>query len=177
MRRLLLKWEIIGTLFIIILGALLHFVFAWSGYCRPLALIAAVNESTWEHLKMAFWPAFIWAAVEYVRFGSRLPNLLVAKTASFYFTPFLIVVLVNIYTAITGFHLLVVEISIFLFAVIFRQAATHFFLSPSPLFPLANLSSLCLLVFIFGTFCVFTYYPPDLPLFINPHTGQPGIPN
>lgn len=176
MRRDLLKWEIIGTLFIITLGALLHFVFAWSGYFRPLALIAAVNESTWEHLKMAFWPAFIWAAAEYLRWGSRLPNLLVAKTVSFYLTPFLIVILVNIYTAIIGRHILSVDISIFCLAVIAGQVISYLLLCRRPYCPLANLASLCLLVFILGCFCAFTYYPPDLPLFIDPHTGQPGIP-
>jgi hypothetical protein len=54
MKNSILKWEIIGIVFIVLAGGLLHFVFEWSGSWRPLAIIAAVNESTWEHLKLAF---------------------------------------------------------------------------------------------------------------------------
>lgn len=45
--------ELVGIPFIVILGSLLHFAFAWSGYWIPVALVAAVNESAWEQLKLA----------------------------------------------------------------------------------------------------------------------------
>lgn len=176
MPRSLLKWEIIGTIFIIAMGTLLHFVFAWSGYYRPLALIAAVNESTWEHLKIAFWPALIWAVIEYCFWWRRPPNLLVAKTASFYLTPLLIVLLVSIYTKFTGHHILALDITIFCLAVTGGQFLSFRLLKRRPLCPLANIASLCLLVFIFSCFCSFTFYPPNLPLFIDPGNGQLGIP-
>ena len=65
-RKRALAWELAGVPFIFCIGALLHFVYEWAGAWWPLALVAAVNESVWEHLKLAFWPSVIYAAVEYV---------------------------------------------------------------------------------------------------------------
>ncbi|MGE5379465.1 MAG: DUF6512 family protein [Methylocystaceae bacterium] len=176
MRRSLLKWEIAGVIIIIAMGVMLHFIYDWSGGFKPLALVAAVNESTWEHLKLAFWPALLWAGLEYAVLGFRLPNLLVAKTVSFYCTLAFIVLLVNIYTAILGRHLLPVDISIFCLAVALGQLVSFLVLEHRSFCVTANLFSLCLLVLILSAFSVFTFYPPDLPLFIDPKTGLKGIP-
>jgi hypothetical protein len=48
---------------IVLAGSALHFAFDWSGHWLPLALIAAVNESVWEPMKLAFWPAVTWAVL------------------------------------------------------------------------------------------------------------------
>ena len=52
----LLIWEIACIFWIAFAGALLHFAFELSDYWKPMAFIAAVNESVWEHQKMFFWP-------------------------------------------------------------------------------------------------------------------------
>lgn len=175
MRQSIWQWELVGTIFIILLGVLLHFVFDWSGCYQPLALVAAVNESTWEHLKLAFWPAFIWVGFEYYWLGRQLPNLIVAKTTSFYVAPILIVALVGLYTRIIGHNLLFLDISIFCLAVITSQIISYLLLIRRPFCPLAHLISLCFLVLIFSAFCTFTYFPPHLPLFIDPTSGLYGI--
>lgn len=43
-------------IFISILGVLLHFTYEWSGDNPAVGLFSAVNESTWEHLKLIFFP-------------------------------------------------------------------------------------------------------------------------
>ena len=53
MRKYVLKWEISGIVFVFLLGALLHFVFEWSGESRIVGLFASVNESVWEHFNRA----------------------------------------------------------------------------------------------------------------------------
>ena len=50
------KFEIISTFFAIALGTLLHFTFEWSGNNPVVGIFSAVNESTWEHLKILFFP-------------------------------------------------------------------------------------------------------------------------
>jgi len=174
-RPILFKWELAGTIVIIAMGVLLHFVFEWSGCYKPLALIAAVNESTWEHLKLAFWPALIWAALESFALGKQVPNQLVAKTASFYTAPIMIVALVNGYTAISGKHILALDISIFMLSVIGAQIVSYLLLRRRRFCPMARLFGLCLLALILSAFCTFTYFPPQLPLFIDPTTGLTGI--
>lgn len=39
-----------STLIVVTLGSLLHFAWSWSGRSPIVAVFAATNESTWEHL-------------------------------------------------------------------------------------------------------------------------------
>lgn len=49
-------WAFIGTLIVILVGSLLHFVYEWSNESSSVKWLAATNESTWEHMKLAVWP-------------------------------------------------------------------------------------------------------------------------
>ena len=51
---------VIAIIFISLIGTLLHFMYEWSGHNKVVSLFAAVNESTWEHIKIALTPSFIW---------------------------------------------------------------------------------------------------------------------
>lgn len=51
-RKLILK--LIGMIFIIFLGSMLHFTFELSGRNPLVSVFSAVNESVWENLKLAF---------------------------------------------------------------------------------------------------------------------------
>lgn len=95
-RRAVLRWEIGAFLVTMIGGSALHFAFELSGFAEPVAVVASVNESTFEHLKLFFWPALIFALVEHAYMKDRCHNywwgkglaLLVAPLgviASFYF--------------------------------------------------------------------------------------------
>lgn len=48
----------IGFIVISIVGTLLHFLYEMSGHNKIVAIFAAVNESTWEHIKIALTPTF-----------------------------------------------------------------------------------------------------------------------
>ena len=74
-------------------GSLLHFVFAWTGGWVPAAWLAAVNESTWEHLKMGFWPGLLFALVEYGAFGRGMGNFWLAKTLGLFAMPIAVITL------------------------------------------------------------------------------------
>ena len=52
------NFQIFSTIFVMILGTLLHFTYEWSGGNLLVASFSAVNESTWEHLKLLFYPMF-----------------------------------------------------------------------------------------------------------------------
>ena len=54
MKKRLLLWETAGFLFTAAVGALLHFSYDWSGGTVLAAAFSAVNESTWEHMKLLF---------------------------------------------------------------------------------------------------------------------------
>lgn len=40
-----IHWELVGIVFIVLVGSFLHLGFELSGYSRVIALIATVNES------------------------------------------------------------------------------------------------------------------------------------
>lgn len=175
MKKSILRWELGGIAFIVVLGTLLHFAFEWSGRCIPVGAIAAVNESVWEHLKLGFWPALVFAAWEYGRFGKSTNNFRLAKTVGIYVIPITIVVLYYAYTAILGHGLLMVDIAIFVVAVAVGQLVSYRLLIASPLPKRLNRFAPIALAVLGILFVLFTFYPPQFPLFRDPVSGGYGI--
>ena len=56
--------QMMGFLFTSVLGTFLHFLFDLTGGSLPAALVSAVNESIWEHMKLLFYPMVLFALVE-----------------------------------------------------------------------------------------------------------------
>ena len=64
MKQSIASWQIGGFIFTSVLGTFLHFLFDLTGGNLVAALFSAVNESTFEHMKILFFPTFIFAVVE-----------------------------------------------------------------------------------------------------------------
>ena len=77
MKRSLKHWQIIGFIFTAIVGTLLHFLYDWLSESILIAPFSSVNESTWEHMKLFFWPAFLFAAVQSLFFRDRKDFLMI----------------------------------------------------------------------------------------------------
>jgi hypothetical protein len=170
------RWEALGIIFIVIFGASLHFLFEWTGYWRPAALIAGVNESTWEHFKIAFWPSFLWAAIEF--FGMRLkaPNFFIAKAAGFLLMPVVTGVLFYGYTAVTGEHFLIADIIIFIISVTAGQLmSARLMIRKSIQKPWLRPASIIVLFLITAAFSTLSYYPLDNFIFQHPESYEIGI--
>jgi hypothetical protein len=174
-KKSILRWELGGIAFIVVVGTVLHFAFEWSGGAIPVAPIAAVNESVWEHLKLGFWPALVYAALEYSRFGKSANNFSFAKTIGIYLIPITIVVLFYAYTAILGHDLLIADIAIFVVAIIVGQLVSYKLLMASPLPARLNRFAPIALAVLGILFVLFTFYPPQVPLFRDPISGGYGI--
>ncbi|MCK7530813.1 MAG: DUF6512 family protein [Marinilabiliales bacterium] len=77
MKNKVLLWEIGGFFFIGLVGASLHFTYELSDFSsNVVAFFSAVNESTWEHLKMTFFPGLVFALVEYTYIRGKVNNYL-----------------------------------------------------------------------------------------------------
>ena len=50
------SWLIAGFIFTAVFGTLSHFFYDWSNENVLIGLISPVNESTWEHMKLLFFP-------------------------------------------------------------------------------------------------------------------------
>ena len=79
-----MKTKNILTAFIIIgiLGSLSHFVYEWSGNNRFVGYFFAVNESTWEHLKLLFFPTVVYSVIEYFLVKNKIANYIPAAVIS-----------------------------------------------------------------------------------------------
>jgi len=71
MKKTVLLWSFFGFAATVLAGTLLHFLYTWLGEPLWIAPFSAINESTWEHMKLLFWPMLIFAALEGIAFRSR----------------------------------------------------------------------------------------------------------
>lgn len=174
--KIILKWEIAGVVLIFLAGSLLHFIYDWLGEWKPLALISAVNESTWEHLKMAFWAGLFFYTIEYAFLKRKLKNVVTAAAVALFITPAIIVLLFYSYTLLLGRHLVPVDIAIFFIAIAAAQYL-HYKLITGELLPTRiERYAAVLLLMLLVAFSLFTYYPPEFFLFRDSSTGGYGIP-
>ncbi len=178
-KTIIFRWEAWGILFIVLFGSFLHFTFGLSGDWRPLGIISAVNESVWEHLKLAFWPAVFWTIVEFfmVRRPGKdnSPNFILAKAIGAYIMPLIIVAIFYLHTAFTGDSILAIDIASFLIAVIIGQIASYKLWRTLKLPGAFNSLGLAMLIMGALLFSIFTFYPPEAGIFQDPTTGGYGI--
>ncbi|MDD5701950.1 MAG: DUF6512 family protein [Dehalococcoidales bacterium] len=172
----MLVWELVGIAFVFLVGALLHFVFEWSGESRIAGLFASVNESVWEHFKQGFWPMCIYGAIEYGFLRKRTNNFFTAKAAAVYLIPVITGLSFYGYTAIIGKEFLIVDILIFLVAVVIGQLTSYRILTSSRLPAYTNGISIFFIIVQALVLMLFTFYPPHLPIFLDSNTGTYGIP-
>jgi hypothetical protein len=73
-----------STDFAVILGvgSFLHFIYELSGFALPAAVFGSVNESTWEHLKLFYWPALAFTTVQHAYLRDRVTNFWLARGLS-----------------------------------------------------------------------------------------------
>ena len=174
MHKSALKWEMWGILFTVMVGAALHFVFAWAGKWPPVGIIAPVNESVWEHLKLAFWPSLVWAAIEYPRLKSQTKSFWTAKAAGIWLMPVIIILVFYAYTAFTHHPVLAVDISTFALAVTAGQMLSYALMKTNLRGRMLNAVAVSLILLLGMAYTVFTYLPPHLGVFRD-ESGQYGI--
>ena len=110
-------YELVGIVFIVIIGRMLHFTFELSGHQAIVGVFSAVNESVWEHLKLSYWTALAFALIEYRYLKKLTNNFITAKTVGIYLMPILITIFFYAYTAVIE-DSLIMDILTFILAII-----------------------------------------------------------
>ena len=168
MKNTLSFWQLIGFVFTGIVGVILHFAYNWSDQSLVVAPFAAINESIWEHMKLLFVPMFIFALIENQFLGHTFPNFWNVKLIGILTAIFLIPILYYSYTGMFGVHLDWVNIAIFFIAGAIAYALETYLFKTSTLIPMHPLLSLFILCLVSFLFVVFTFLPPNIPLFADP---------
>lgn len=174
MKRNLSLWQFAGFSLSTLLGTLLHFLYDWSGKNIATAPISGVNESTWEHMKLLFFPLFLFALIQSC-FFKEYPHFWCIKLRGILTGLIAIPVLFYTYNGVFGKSPDWVNISIFFVAaaIAFLKEWKLFRQHTSPCrHEKVALLTLCL---IGGLFILFTFLTPPIPLFQDPLTGNYGI--
>lgn len=169
------NWELAGAIFIFFIGPPWHYLFEWTGYWRPIAWLVPINESFWEHLKLAFWPGVLWALVGYWVIGKKVQNYWLGKALGLVCMLAAITVIFYSYTAILGTHQLWIDILAFLLAVALGQFVSARFLMTAAGGRRLQWLGVVLLAGMMLASVVFTYAPPHLSIFEDPEARAYGI--
>jgi hypothetical protein len=159
-----------------LLGSVLHFLFDWTKHNRFIAFFSAVNESYWEHIKIAIWPVFLLQIVLFSLGGYNVFSFVPAATIALYSIPVSMVGLVFLYKSVTKRNILWLDISIFFVCIAVAQSI--FVLVLGQLAPTSGtvvMSSLFLLGLVVA-FLLFTFRPPTEPdVFLDPIKKDYGL--
>ena len=155
-------------------GTILHFLYDWTGGSILVSPFSGVNESTWEHMKLLFWPLFIYALVQRLFFKDQ-KNYWCVKLAEILLGLILIPVLFYTYNGVFGKSPDWINIAIF-----YITAALVFlfewwaFKNDRMQYrrPRLAFTAICLMGVLF---VVFTFVPPQIPLFRDPLTWNHGM--
>lgn len=166
--------KLIGFLFILTLGVLAHFFFDWSRHQKIFALLTAVNESTWEHIKLALGPSFLWMVIE-AHLVELNNNFLLSQLVSLLAIIIFIPACYYSYYIIFKRSILVLNIIGFSFSIALGQAFSYLVYNYGNVSPLGCYFSFLGVIAIFIAYLTFTYYPPKNFLFKDPLTNKYGL--
>lgn len=172
MKRSISIWQLVGFGATALLGTLLHFLYDWTGGNTIAALFSGVNESTWEHMKLLFFPMFFFALIQSHFFKER-ENFWCVKLIGILVGLSLIPIIFYTYNGVIGKSPDWVNISIF-----FISAAIAYFVE-ARLFrrnfkcksPKLAFALICVIAILFF---VFTFATPHIDLFKDPIDGSYG---
>ena len=163
MKRFLKTTTILGILFVSILGTLAHFFYEWSGNNPIVGLFVPINESTWENMKLLFFPMIIYLLL--VNWYLHFHNIPVSTSQinAGYMTGILygllaIPTLFYTYRGILGFHLTFIGIAIFYISVILSHVIYGYIAGKQKGFPKEN-PPLFLIIIYSNVLCVYDLCP------------------
>ena len=160
------KFCVIGFIVTSVLGIISHFVYEWTGGGFLIGLFFPVNESTWEHMKLVFFPMLLFSLVAGKKMERKYPCIYNAMFTGILVGLALIPTLFYTYSGILGFDVAWVNIAVYLlsvlvaYLVVYRVAMTC-----------SNKNPMILRIVIYAflvAFMVFTVYPPELGVFYAP---------
>lgn len=168
-------WQLGGFAFATLAGTMLHFLYDWTGSSVLAAPFSGVNESTWEHMKLLYFPLLLFALVQ-SRFYKDRNNFWCIKLLGTVLGLTLIPVLFYTLSGAFGQTPDWANITIFyVTAAAVYLAEYRLFAAGRPKIcrPKLALVALCLIGVLF---VIFTFAAPRIPLFQDPITGGYGLP-
>ena len=152
----------------------MHFLYDWLGKAVWIAPFSGVNESTWEHMKLLFWPMFIFAIVQSLFFRENKSYWCI-KLRGILLGLVLIPVLFYTYNGVIGSSPDWINIAIFFIAAAISYYCEARWLNDNTIRCKSPRLAFALICVISILFVVFTFAPLEIGIFKDPLTGTYGI--
>ncbi len=159
------KRNITAFIVIGILGTLGHFVYEWTGKQYAIGLFFPVNESTWEHLKLLFYPALIYFTIEYFALDNMPKNYIPCSVLGIFAGMLSIVIMFYTYTGVVGKNIDFLNILIYYLGVIVTLITQRTCLKKCSTSGYIFLIPIIIMVLLFA---VFSFNAPDIGIFKDP---------
>ena len=163
-------YTITGIFFVVITGTISHFIYEWSGNNFILGFLFPVNESTWEHMKLCFFPMVLYSYIMNIRLKDDYPCVTSSLLFGILLSAFLVPVIFYTYTGILGRNYLPLDIATFIFSVLLAFLAVYRLTRSCKMHPYTFCLGLCVLITAY-CFILFTYNPPRIGIFDELQTG------
>lgn len=164
---------IISIIVISLIGTISHFLYDISNHNKIVGLFAAVNESTWEHIKIALTPTFIWSIVDGLVYGSN-PNYFFAKFISLLIIIILMPILFYGHKIIFKKDCFIYNIVIFYVVIILSQYSFYKILQLNNLGFIVKYFSCFGIILLFGGYMIHTLMPGKGIIFKDPISKKYG---
>ena len=174
MKRSIGLWQLMGFAVTSLGGTLLHFLYEWLGKAAWIAPFSGVNESTWEHMKLLFWPMLVYAVVQSFFFRDR-EDFWCVKLRGILLGLILIPVIFYTYNGVIGRSPDWINIAIFFISAAIAYLYETRLLNADKVSCKSSKMALGTLCAVALLFIVFTFATPEIGIFKDPLTGTYGI--
>ena len=169
-----MNFMIISIILISIIGTLSHFLYDIFKHNKIVGLFTSVNESTWEHIKIALTPTIIWGLIDGYIYGMN-PNYFLAKFVSLISIIILMPLLYYGYKYLFKKDNTIINILIFYIVIICSQYLFYNLISMDKVNYYIQYIS-CIGTFItFACYMIFTLMPIKNFLFKDPISNKYGF--
>ena len=179
--RFLSLWEdpcklfpVLGFVFTSLIGTLLHFLpnVLQNNF---IYVIAPVNESVWEHLKLLFFPYLVFMIAEYFAYGRDTRGFVGAKARGILAGMAVIVAGYYIVTGILGNDVMWFNVLLFFIGTLTAYAVPYLAISRGAAKKYSTVVAIGFIVLLLIAFTVFTFATPRIGIFMDPETMTYGI--
>lgn len=164
-----IKRNIVGFFVISILGTLFHFMYELLGRGFFAGWFFPVNESTWEHLKLIFYPTVLYSVIDFLTLKEKTENYIFATIQAILWGMLTIIVLFYTYTGVLGFNVDFLNILIFYISVVVvLNKRNQYILDKKEYTEIQKIFLGVIFMAIIFLFAIFTIHHPNLNIFIPP---------
>lgn len=165
---------LLGIIIIGLIGSFLHFTYELSHHNKIVAIFSAVNESTWEHIKICMTPTLLWSIYEIAKYGFS-GCFLISKSLCLLTIIVLIPILFYSYTFFTKKSILFIDVICFYLTVTCSQLVFNYFINMNEIENIFLYLSIILLIVELFAYFYLTFNPFKNFFFKDPITKKYGF--